>query len=140
MKRALRGSGLRSAAAAALVAGWCFGTGCGGDAAHAADSSQQNNSAEHAATAYPQFAKDEDYKTFRAKLVQAGWQPETAADADHCMAGDERCKGRPEMQSCAGTGAANCVFLWRKGDTVMAVSTVGIPTTVSGIECRSHCP
>jgi hypothetical protein len=123
---------------AAVLIVCCFGLGCGVSSAAAAET-LQNSSADHATIAYPQFTKNEAYAAFRDKLVQSGWQPEKTTDADQCMAGDARCKDRPEMQSCAGTGEANCLFLWRKGDTVLAVSTVNDPATVAAIECRSHC-
>jgi hypothetical protein len=69
--------------------------------------------------------KGESYRSIRAKMIKAGWKPLHAPDADVCQAGDKRCAGRPEMQSCAGTGMANCRFLWkRKGKTVV-ILTVG---------------
>jgi hypothetical protein len=135
----LPNSRLRPPRLAAVLIVCCFGLGCGVSAAAAAETLQQNSSAGHATVAYPQFTKNEASAAFRDKLLQACWQPEKAADADQCMAGDARCEGRPEMQSCAGTGEANCLFLWRKGDALLAVSTVGIPASVAAVECRSHC-
>lgn len=76
-------------------------------------------------TGLPRLKRGESYKSVRVKMLKAGWKPFRAPDADKCMEGDERCQGRPEMQSCAGTGMANCRFLWkRKGKTVV-IFTVG---------------
>jgi hypothetical protein len=41
------------------------------------------------------------------------------------MEGDSRCQGRPEMEACAGTGMANCKFLWKKEGKITAICTVG---------------
>jgi hypothetical protein len=41
------------------------------------------------------------------------------------MDGDTRCQGRPEMEACAGTGMANCNFLWKKDGKTIAVYTIG---------------
>lgn len=78
-----------------------------------------------AASGMPQFQKNEPYADVRTKLLAAGWQPFHADDADTCESGDPRCEGRPEMESCAGTGQANCKFLWKKQSRVLAICTVG---------------
>ncbi|EIL97930.1 GYF domain-containing protein [Rhodanobacter thiooxydans] len=82
-------------------------------------------SGDSAASGVPQFQKDEPYGDVRTKLLAAGWQPFHANDADTCESGDPRCEGRPEMESCAGTGLANCKFLWKKQSQVLAICTVG---------------
>ncbi len=38
---------------------------------------------------------------------------------------DPRRKGRPETVSCAGTGAANCIFRWKRKGVVIDVNTDG---------------
>lgn len=91
------------------------------------------------AQSFPLFQKNSLYVNLRTKIIAAGWRPASTADADKCETGDSRCAGRPEMQSCAGTGEANCLFLWRKHETLFAISTVGDPAIVSAIKCRSHC-
>lgn len=78
-----------------------------------------------AASSVPQFQKEEPYGDVRTKLLAAGWQPFHASDAEACESGDSRCEGRPEMESCAGTGLANCKFLWKKQSQVLAICTVG---------------
>lgn len=75
--------------------------------------------------ALPRFRKGEDYAKVRVKMMRAGWKPYHAKDADQCMDGDSRCQGRPEMHACAGTGLANCEFLWKRGSKQVAIYTVG---------------
>lgn len=82
----------------------------------------------------PRFAKNESYAKTRVKMLKAGWKPFRAPDADECMSGDERCQGRPEMQSCAGTGMANCKFLWKRKGKTAAIFTVGENAIYSGHE------
>jgi hypothetical protein len=88
---------------------------------------------------YPVFKHETPYAAARRNLVRRGWQPVISPDADACAEGDARCQGRPEMQACAGTGEANCLFLWRRAGTVIAVSTVDDPPVVAAVECRSRC-
>lgn len=73
----------------------------------------------------PHLDKMEPYTYVRAKMIAAGWKPYHAADADTCSDGDKRCKGRSEMQSCAGTGMANCIFTWSNGQRFVGITTVG---------------
>jgi hypothetical protein len=80
----------------------------------------------------PKFKKNENYKNVRAKMLKAGWKPAASADADECMKGDERCQGRPEMDSCAGTGMANCAFRWKRKNKIVMIFTVGEDTIYSG--------
>ncbi len=71
----------------------------------------------------PRLKKSESYAMVRVKMIKAGWKPYHSPDAQDC-GGDARCEGRPEMEACAGTGMANCVFLWkRKGKTVEILTT-----------------
>lgn len=82
----------------------------------------------------PTFPLNESYTSVRQKLLSAGWQPFHAADADVCSKSDTRCQGRPEMQACAGTGMANCRFLWRKDGQTVAVMTVGEDAAFASVE------
>lgn len=82
----------------------------------------------------PEFKKGESYAKVREKLLTAGWTPHRAKDADKCGEGDERCQGRPEMQSCAGTGMANCKFLWKRSGKTLAIFTVGEDAAYDGQE------
>jgi hypothetical protein len=87
----------------------------------------------------PRFSKQVPYAAARQRLVDSGWQPTASSNADKCEDGDGRCQGRCEMESCAGTAEANCVFLWQKGDVTIAVSTIEDPPIVAGVGCRSGC-
>lgn len=78
----------------------------------------------------PRLRKGESYQTVRAKMIKAGWKPFRAPGADRCEKGDRRCQGRPEMQSCSGTGVAACRFLWKRRGKTVAVFTVGEDTAV----------
>ncbi len=77
------------------------------------------------ASELPHFKKHENYANVRIKMMKAGWKPYHAKDADTCMTDDARCQGRPEMESCASTGMANCRFLWVKESKISAICTVG---------------
>jgi hypothetical protein len=85
------------------------------------------------------LARNTPYAVAREYLLREGWQPASTSDADKCEGGDTRCEGRPEMQACAGTGEANCLFLWKRNTTVIVVTTFADPPLVSAVECRSDC-
>lgn len=88
----------------------------------------------------PRLPRGTEYGTARQQLTRLGWSPAKLPGAEPCPAGDARCAGRPEMVSCSGSGAAACLFAWRRGEQVIEVSTVGEePATVSGVRCRSGC-
>ena len=89
--------------------------------------------------AYPAFRRKTPYDVVRMTLLRGGWQPVISPDADVCPEGDTRCQGRPEMQACAGTGEGNCLFLWCRTGTLIAVSTIDDPPVVMAVECRANC-
>jgi hypothetical protein len=80
----------------------------------------------------PRFKKNENYKTARIKMLKAGWKPYHSPDADECFEGDERCQGRPEMETCAGTGLAPCSFVWKRKGKTAVITTVGENTILTG--------
>lgn len=82
----------------------------------------------------PTFSQNEGYAAVRQKMQAAGWQPFHSPDADVCPQDDVRCQGRPEMEACAGTGMANCRFLWQKDGKTIAVMTAGEDAAFSGFE------
>lgn len=83
----------------------------------------------------PPALTGQQYSAARERLLASGWEPYRARDADHCERGDERCQGRPEMQSCSGSGRASCRFLWRKNGVVATVTTAGeVRPTVVAVE------
>lgn len=73
----------------------------------------------------PHFKKNESYTSVRLKMLKAGWEPFHSENADTCSETDIRCKDRPEMEACAGTGMANCKFLWKKNEQITGICTVG---------------
>lgn len=76
-------------------------------------------------TGLPKLKKGEGYEKVRAKMLKAGWKPFKAKDADICLKGDSRCEGRPEMQSCSGTGLGFCRFVWKRKAKTVVIFTVG---------------
>lgn len=73
----------------------------------------------------PPFARNESYAQVRVVLMRDGWQPVTSKDADQCMEGDSRCEGRPEMQTCSGSGLAMCRFNWQRDGQQLTICTAG---------------
>ena len=72
----------------------------------------------------PSFKEYENYASVREKMLAANWLPFHAETADECSETDTRCKDRPEMESCAGTGMGNCKFLWKKNGKTTGICTV----------------
>ena len=73
----------------------------------------------------PPFARTESYAQVRVVLMRDGWQPVISKDADQCMEGDTRCEGRPEMQTCSGSGLAMCRFRWQRDGQQLTICTAG---------------
>ncbi|QSI31747.1 hypothetical protein GNX71_20050 [Variovorax sp. RKNM96] len=89
-----------------------------------------------AADDLPSLKTGEDYGAVRTKMIRAGWKPFHAPDADRCGSEDARCANRPEMVVCAGTGLANCKFLWKKSSRTVALCTAGETRAVFTGVCR----
>lgn len=73
----------------------------------------------------PPFARNESYTHVRVVLLRDGWQPVISKEADQCMEGDTRCEGRPEMQTCSGSGLAMCRFSWQRDGQQLTICTSG---------------
>ena len=73
----------------------------------------------------PPFARNESYAQVRVVLMRDGWQPVVSKEADQCMEGDSRCEGRPEMQTCSGSGLAMCRFRWQRDGQQLTICTAG---------------
>ena len=86
----------------------------------------------------PVFKKDAPYASVRKTLIAKGWEPVTTADAQPC-GDDPRCKGLPEVEACAGTGLANCLFTWRRGKSLIGITTIGERPVFDGVQCREGC-
>lgn len=84
---------------------------------------------------FPSIRPTTAYPEARQILLQDGWQPVGEMDAAGCSAGsrsgDQRCY--PELADCAGTGEGQCLYVWRKGQSVLRVGTVGDPPLVAHI-------
>lgn len=73
----------------------------------------------------PSLQPGTPYSDVRDAMLKAGWAPIKMPDAEVCSEFDSRCKGRPEMEACAGSGMANCKFSWEKNGTLKKICTVG---------------
>ena len=73
----------------------------------------------------PPFSRTESYAQVRVVLLRDGWQPLISKDADECIEGDSRCEGRPEMQTCSGSGLAMCRFGWQRDGQQLMICTAG---------------
>jgi hypothetical protein len=74
----------------------------------------------------PKFRKGDTYKSVRIKMIKAGWKPAPTSEGGKCWDGDERCKGRPEVEFCAGAGAlATCYFRWKRKGKIYEIETYG---------------
>jgi hypothetical protein len=71
-----------------------------------------------------------------------GYKPIVIPEADEvsrsrCGGGDDRCF--PEMEACAGTGLGQCIFTWKRGETIIEIFTTNECAIVSGVSCRVNC-
>lgn len=82
----------------------------------------------------PTIEPNEPYSQVRQEMLKAGWTPYHSPTSDICSDSDQRCQNRPEMESCAGSGMANCRFLWAQGGRGVAIFTVGEDTIATGME------
>lgn len=73
----------------------------------------------------PSAAEGTPYGDLRKVLLTTGWMPLELPNADACSDFDDRCKGRPEMESCSGGGMAYCKFAWKKNYATLKVCTTG---------------
>ena len=85
----------------------------------------------------PKIAKDTEYAAARKTLIAQGYQPELLADADKCEKDDPRCF--PETWRCAGTGLGQCVYVWRRGQALIEIRTIGEQPIVDSVRCRANC-
>jgi hypothetical protein len=107
--------------------------------ARAAGTATSTPSPRQKSAAYPRFRKGTSYKAARQKLLALGWTPVPPTGESPCEPGDDSCREMPELQSCAGTGEGNCLFLWRRDKTVIAIFSYDDPPLIKGSECRSGC-
>jgi hypothetical protein len=110
------------------------------------------------ASTLPKFPPRTPYAEARRSLLALGYSPIALPDADDtsrarcgfkpgsvagaggsgsAIGGDLRCF--PEMEACAGSGLGQCVFAWRRAETIIEVVTVGELPVVGGVRCRVNC-
>jgi hypothetical protein len=114
-------------------------------------------SSEAEGASLPRFPKGTPYAEARQSLKALGYRPNALPDADDVSraqcgykpnslaepkssAGDgddTRCF--PEMIACAGTGLGQCIYSWRRGETLIDVFTSNEIPGVSGVRCRVNC-
>jgi len=89
----------------------------------------------------PSFGMFTSYQSARQSLLRQGWLPWRLPNATSCSPQDDRCRGRPEMLSCDAGGSATCVFTWKKGSSVIEVTTRGKGSSpgVTRVKCQSGC-
>lgn len=73
----------------------------------------------------PSFNEGKPYSEVRTEMLKDGWTPLKLPDADSCGEFDDRCKNRPEMEACSGSGLAPCKFAWKKEEKITKICTVG---------------
>jgi hypothetical protein len=91
------------------------------------------------ASALPTFPKNSLYGDARTALIALGYQPVKLPDADKCDVASDYARCFPERQSCAGTGLAQCNFVWRRTERVIIVGTIGEDPKVASVRCLSGC-
>ena len=78
------------------------------------------------------------YPSVRVLLMKQGWKPVSIPGTAGCSQPDS-CSGFPETAFCAGTGAAPCMYTWKRGKELMMVwgHGEGVQTSVEGERCKA---
>ena len=108
----------------------------------------------------PHLPKATPYAEARQSLKALGYRPNALPDADAVSRercgdkpdslagpraatdangedGDLRCY--PEMVACAGSGLGQCIYSWRRGETLIDVLTTNELPLVRAVKCRVNC-
>ena len=92
-----------------------------------------------AAEQLPKFKPSTLYSDARVSLLALGWRP-VAASSQSCDQRERTCEAYPEAESCAPFGSAACSMLWRRGEQLIRVMTIGdADILVRSASCRSGC-
>ena len=87
----------------------------------------------------PQFKPNTLYTDARTSLLNLGWQP-VPASSRVCDGRENTCEVYPEAESCAPFGSAACSMLWKRGEQLISVTTIGDnDILVRSASCRSGC-
>ena len=94
-----------------------------------------------AAEQLPKFKPSTLYSDARASLLGLGWQPAPVpASSRECDHRESTCEAYPEAESCAPFGSAACSMLWKRGEQLISVMTIGdSDILVRSASCRSGC-
>lgn len=92
-----------------------------------------------AAEQLPKFKPNTLYAHARTSLLGLGWQP-VPATTRACERRESTCDAYPEAESCAPFGTAACSMLWKRGDQLISVMTIGdVDILVRSASCRFGC-
>ncbi|MCJ2092196.1 hypothetical protein MKK67_06755 [Methylobacterium sp. J-072] len=92
-----------------------------------------------AAESVPKFKPNTLYPDARVSLLSLGWRPVPALSRT-CDQRENTCEAYPEAESCAPFGAAACSMLWKRGEQLISVMTIGDhDILVRSASCRSGC-
>jgi hypothetical protein len=92
-----------------------------------------------AAEQLPKFKPSTLYSDARVSLLSMGWQP-VAASSRACDQRESTCDTYPEAESCVPFGSAACSMLWKRGEQLISVMTIGDnDILVRSASCRSGC-
>ena len=81
------------------------------------------------------------YSDARVSLLGLGWRPApVSASSRECDQRENTCETYPEAEKCAPFGSAACSMLWRRGEQLISVMTIGdSDILVRSASCRSGC-
>lgn len=94
-----------------------------------------------AAEQLPKFRPNTLYSDARASLLELGWKPAPIlASSRGCDRRESTCEAYPEAESCAPFGSAACSMLWKRGEQLISVMTIGdSDILVRSASCRTGC-
>lgn len=89
----------------------------------------------------PKFKPNTLYSDARVSLLGFGWQPApVSASSRECDQRESTCAAYPEAERCAPFGSAACLMLWKRGEQIIIVTTIGDgDMLVRSASCRSGC-
>ena len=95
----------------------------------------------HAAEQLPKFKPNTLYSDARTSLLGLGWKPApVSASSRDCNQRETTCETYPEAERCMPFGSAACSMLWRHGEQIISVMTIGdSDILVRSASCRSGC-
>ena len=94
-----------------------------------------------AAEQLPTFKPNTLYSDARTSHLRLGWKPApVSASSRDCNQRETTCETYPEAERCAPFGSAACSMLWKRGEQLISVMTIGdSDILVRSASCRSGC-